>query len=300
VRGGIDRSTTRGLAMFSCSAHDFWHVVALPVPVRSRVVINDAPAVSQLESVTQGFERFGVLLADRQRARILVFHFGELVDHSELLDERTRDEDGHGHLDRGDLAARTDAHAAAHLRRAADVAFAMYQSEAFEHLTLGGPDPVVRALESTLHPYLRERLCGRIAVGVAAGMGEIREAALDVEREVERQREADAVDHLRQAVASGQRATVGLGPVLAAVGEHRVARLLVSAGYSEAGWSCRGCGHLGLVGRVCPTCGSELRTVDDIVEQAVEVALAQSCHVEICVDNPDLDVVGRIGALLRY
>ena len=58
VRGGIDRSTTRGLAMFSCSAHDFWQVVPLPVPVRSRVVINEAPAVSQLESVTQGFERF--------------------------------------------------------------------------------------------------------------------------------------------------------------------------------------------------------------------------------------------------
>ena len=30
------------------------------------------------------------------------------------------------------------------------------------------------------------------------------------------------------------------------------------------------------------------------------MALAQSCHVEICVDNPDLDVMGRIGALLRY
>ena len=137
-----------------------------------------------------------MLLADRQRARILVFHFGELVDHSELLDERPRDEDTRGHLDRGDAASRADAQVAAHLRRAADVAFAMFQSEAFEHLTLGGPEPVVRALEGVLHPYLRRRLCDRIAVGVSAGMGEIREAVLDVEREVERQREAEAVDRL--------------------------------------------------------------------------------------------------------
>ena len=301
VRGGIDRSTTRGLAIFSCSAHDFWKVVALPVPVRSRVVINSAPAVSQLESVTQGFDRFAVLLADRQRARILVFHFGELVDHSELLDERPRDEDGHGHLDRGDAtASRNHAQVAAHLRRAAEVAFGMYQTDAFEHLTLGGPDPVVRTLEATLHPYLQRRLCGRIAVGVSAGMGEIREAVLDVERAVERQAEADAVDRLRQAVASRQPAVVGLADVLGVLSEHRVDRLLVSSGYSEAGWSCRGCGHVGLVGRICPTCGSELETVDDIVEHAVELALSQSCHVEICVDNPDLDVLGRIGALLRY
>ena len=40
--------------------------------------------------------------------------------------------------------------------------------------------------------------------------------------------------------------------------------------------------------------------VDDLVEDAVEEALAQSCQVEICVGNADLDVMGRAGALLRY
>jgi len=38
----------------------------------------------------------------------------------------------------------------------------------------------------------------------------------------------------------------------------------------------------------------------DVVEEAVEEALAQSCEVEICVGNADLDVLGGIGALLRY
>jgi hypothetical protein len=37
-----------------------------------------------------------------------------------------------------------------------------------------------------------------------------------------------------------------------------------------------------------------------VVEEAIEEALRQHCHVEICVDNADLDVLGRIGALLRY
>jgi hypothetical protein len=40
--------------------------------------------------------------------------------------------------------------------------------------------------------------------------------------------------------------------------------------------------------------------VDDLVEDAMKEALAQSCQVEICVGNADLDVMGRIGALLRY
>ncbi|HVN50482.1 MAG TPA: hypothetical protein VMT43_03570, partial [Acidimicrobiales bacterium] len=192
------------------------------------------------------------------------------------------------------------AQVAAHLRRAADAAFQIFQSEPFEHLTLGGPDAVVHSLETTLHPYLRRRLCGRIQVGVGASMAEVRSAVMDVEREVERQREAEAVERLRTAVATQRRAVVGLGDTLAAVAEHRVDQLLVSAGYGEPGWSCTACGHLGLRGRVCPVCGGELTPVDDIVEHAIEATLAQSCDVEICVDNPDLDVMGRIGALLRY
>lgn len=86
VRGGFDRSATRGLAIFSCAAHDLWKVVPLPVSVRSRIVVNAAPAVGQLEALVQELERFGVLLVDRQRARMFVFQFGELVDHSELFE----------------------------------------------------------------------------------------------------------------------------------------------------------------------------------------------------------------------
>ena len=300
VGAGFDRSTTRGLAMFSCSAHDFWEVVALPVPVRTRVVINQAPAVAQLESFAQDFERFGVLLVDKQRARLLVFQYGELIDRSELFDELPRDYDTRGHGDQGDVTAHVDALAAAHIRHAADVAFHVFQNEPFQHLTLGAPAALVGGLEAALHPYLRERLCGRIDVGVSASDADIREATLDVEREVERQREAAAVERLRSHHASGNRAVVGAAATLQALVEKRVEQLLVSGDYSESGWRCESCGHLGLVGRTCPGCGAELLPVEDIIEEAVDAALAQSCHVEVCVDNADLDVMGRIGALLRY
>jgi hypothetical protein len=36
------------------------------------------------------------------------------------------------------------------------------------------------------------------------------------------------------------------------------------------------------------------------VEEAVDVALGQSCRVVVCDGNADLDVLGRVGALLRY
>ncbi|MEZ5137168.1 MAG: hypothetical protein R2699_19520, partial [Acidimicrobiales bacterium] len=55
VGAGIDRSGVRGLAMFSCAAADLWAVYPLPLPVRSRLVVNDVPAVSQLEAMLQDY-----------------------------------------------------------------------------------------------------------------------------------------------------------------------------------------------------------------------------------------------------
>jgi len=37
-----------------------------------------------------------------------------------------------------------------------------------------------------------------------------------------------------------------------------------------------------------------------VVEEAVEAALSQSCQIAVVRDNADLDVMGRIGALLRF
>src|SRR5215217_6832049 len=68
VKGGIDRSQVRGVALFACSAHDFWEVVELAVPVRDRLVVNHTPYVRELEAVVARHERFAVLLVDRQRA----------------------------------------------------------------------------------------------------------------------------------------------------------------------------------------------------------------------------------------
>lgn len=300
VRAGIDRSRTRGLAMFSCTAHGLWQVVALPVPVRSRVLIQSAPAVSQLELVVNELRRFGVLLADRQRARMFVFEMGELTDHSERFDELPRDYDARGERDQGDKQSHVDALASQHLRRAVGVAFDVFQSRGFEHFAIGCPDAISSELESYLHPYLRERLTPKLEVSPAASLDQIRHAVIALEMEVDRLAEARSVERLRTAVATNQRGVAGLAGTLAALHEHRIQLLLVSDGFTQSGWRCGSCRLLTTVGRMCPSCGEEMAQVEDVVEEALDEALRQSCGVRLCVGSADLDVLGRIGALLRY
>ncbi|CAN5183060.1 eukaryotic peptide chain release factor subunit 1 [soil metagenome] len=300
VKAGIDRSNTRGLAFFACTAHDLWEVIALPVPVHNRIVVNHAPAVGQLPSVLEEYERFGVLLADRQRARMFVFELGELTDRSELFEELPRDYDTRGERERGDTRPHVEALAHQHLSHAAEVAGQVFQDHGFEHLAIGAPDEIAGELEALLHPYLKDRRCGRLGVPVGSSLDDIREAALDLETRIERQKEAEVVERLREAVATGRRGIAGLGPVLAALADRRFEQLVVSQGYEEAGWRCPGCGCLAVVGRRCGRCETEMDPVGDIVEEAVEEALAQSSKVEICIGSADLDVLGRVGALLRY
>ena len=93
---------------------------------------------------------------------------------------------------------------------------------------------------------------------------------------------------------------MGLADVLAALVARRVETLLVSEGYEAPGWRCRACGYVGVRGRGCPLCAADMHQVDDVVEEAVEEALNQSCRLAMCRANPDLDVLGRIGAILRF
>lgn len=300
VRQGVDRSRVRGLAMFSCVADGFFAAFELPVPVHNVLVCNHTPYVRPLETLLDEYERFGVLLVDKQRFRLLVFELGELTDKREFVDRLPRHDDEGGEWDRDHVRDHRQVAVAQHLRRAAQAALALWQDKGFERLILCAPAEVAGEAERVLHPYLRDRLVGRLTVPVTAPDDEIRAAALAVAEQVERDREVAAVQRLRDAVGSGNGGVAGLEAVLGALVARRVDTLFVSEGYVAEGWRCGGCGHLATLGPTCPVCGTQMSRVDDVVEEAIEEAILQNCRVEVCIGNADLDVLGRIGALLRF
>ena len=271
------------------------------MPVHNRMAVNDTPHVRELERIVDEYERFAVLLADRQRARLFVFELGELVDESEHFDQLPRHDDDKGDWEKDHVRDHAAALAHQHLRRAAQVAFDVYQNAGFDHLIIGAPDEIARELEHELHSYLRERIAARVSVPVNAREDEIRQAALEVEatgRAAARRRPQSNGCAMRSV-----RATAG------SPGSIRCCARSSSGGWRccscptgsrQPGWRCRSCGYVGVKGGRCPVCSNAMEQVDDVVEEAVEEALAQSCRVETCRDNADLDVLGRIGALLRY
>jgi peptide chain release factor subunit 1 len=299
---GYGRSQARALAMFSCTSAGLWEVHELPVRVTNQLVVHASPYVRQLEEIVDEYERFGVLLADRQRARMFLYEMGELVERTEMVEEiERRGEDNRGELykTRQDRQLAEQVHQ--HLRHAAQLAFVVQQKFGFDRLLVGGPNEVQSELIAALHPYVRACVAEEaLSVPTGASLAEVRRAAHEVELRLERKKEAALVDRLRQAVASGGRGAAGLPAVLAALNERRVGLFLVSRGYVAEGWRCPSCGALFSMGRRCGVCGAEMTLLDDVVEEAVHEALTQQVRVDVCVGNADLDVLGRIGALLRF
>jgi peptide subunit release factor 1 (eRF1) len=299
VKGGFDRSRVRGLAFFSCSAEGFFEVVESPLPVRNEIVLNHTPHVRQLESLAQEYDRFAVVLVDRQRARLFRFEQGELSECTELFDAVPR-RHVQGGRSASNIQRHTDELAHKHLKHAGEVTFDEVGRHSIDHLILGGPHEVVTEFEALLHPYLKDRVAARLSIMVTAAPEEVRQAALQVESELARAAEEAMVDRLRNQVGAGNSGVAGLEPTLRALVERRVDTLLVSDGYEAPGWRCPSCRWLAVKGRGCPVCGASMEMVEDVVEQAVEEALAHKCRVEVVRDSADLDVLGRIGALLRF
>jgi len=302
VKSGIERRGVRGLAIFSCESKGLWKVMSLPVSVANRISVNQSPAVGPLEAIVHELAPLGVLLVDRQQARMFVFQFGEIIERSYLFEALPREYDRRDDASRG--AKEREAHhidelAQQHYRHSAEVIFRLFQEHGFGRLTIGATDDVYFAMEHSLHPYLRERLAPRLHCAVAASEPEIVKAVLEVEHLVEQQREVATVTKLRDAIGSHRKGVAGLADVVIALNERRVETLLVSNGFVESGWICS-CGALAVKGPKCPVDGAEMGRTNDLVSDAIDAALLEGARVETCEANADLDVLGRIGALLRY
>jgi len=300
------RSTTsaspggvRAMAVFSCAARDLWATFELPVPVRDQLSVDRRPRIGPLERLSERHRRIGVLLADKQRARVVVVQAGIVLERRELFDELPRHEDDRGDWDKDHVHDHQRSAVRQHLRRGAQCAFEVFQEVGFEHLVIATPTELGPALERELHSYLAKRLSGRLTVPVGASDAEIRKMVLAVEADIERESERQLVQNLLERLPT-KGAVSGLASVLGAFNERRIAHLVVSDGFESPGWWCRRCSILAAVGRHCSACEAEMESVSDVVGTLVDLVVAQDVPVTTCDRCPDLDVHGRIGALLRF
>jgi peptide subunit release factor 1 (eRF1) len=183
--------------------------------------------------------------------------------------------------------------------------FERFKRAPFDNLLLGGPGETLTDFESKLHPYLRERLVGRIEIDVENSSPDaVGQAARTKIEEQTRKSAREALDRLQEAVSRGGRGAAGLDATLEALNERRVDTLLLVEGFTASGCTCPQCGCVySLNGGSCPADGTTLDCRGDVIENAVQLAIQQSARV-LFIRESDLESElrshGSIGAVLRF
>jgi peptide chain release factor subunit 1 len=289
-----------GLVVFACDPAGYWEVVKLPRPVDTRAVVDDSPFVEPLAGMHNG-EHWAVVLVSRKTGRILVGSRDELTELPTVTDDVGRRHD-QGGWSQARYQRSVDKEAEDHVKHTLDVLFRRFKARPFDRLLLGAPEALASEVESHMHPYLRERLAGRLEIDVENPSPEqVRKAAKPLFDEDDRRREREALDRLAEGMGSAARSAAGLDDVLGALNEHRVEILLIAPGFEAPGVVCKVCGWAGTDAGSCPADGGQVERRDDVIERAIELALMQSSEVLVVRHHEDeLDEHGSIAAVLRF
>jgi peptide chain release factor subunit 1 len=271
LRGSdVASNGTHGLAVFACGPAGLLEVVRLAHPIESRAIVDDRPCVEPLVRGGSN-ERWTVLLVNRRTARI----FNGTADGLEETDRIT--DDVHQQHDQGgwsqsNYERSVEQEKLNHLMRATDTLFAQFKRRPFDHLLVGAPQELVGEAEQRLHPYLRARLAGRLAIDVEnSSAGAVQAAAAEVVDRHVAAVEREALDRMHQGIGRGDRGVSRPGAVMDALEQQRVEILLLAEDFDAP-------------------------ELDD----ALEKAITQSAQVIVVRHHDDLAMHGGIGAVLRF
>lgn len=298
--------SSNGLAVFSGQGGDFFRAYPTAVAFRNRVRAAAKPYVKPLAHLLDFYAHYGVILVDQGGARFFEYHLGELQSSDGFIGEEVQKLKQGG----GSAAAGTRGESGGdrqevalirrNLRQAAETAVAFFQDKSIRRLFLGGISGTLAEFQDLLPKQMRSCLAGTFAIDMNAGEHEVRRQSLQLLQAANAEREKNLVSSLVATAARGGTAVLGLDDTLQAVSDKRVQTLIIRDGYRSAGYFDEGSGYVvANLGR-SPLRLEELTAVDDIVDAACALTLYNGGHVEVIRDNPQLENIGHIGAILRY
>ena len=298
--GDLPTDGAQGLAVFCSGDNDLFEVIRLPRPVQSEVVLSDSPFIEPLVDHVSG--TWCILLCNRRTARIFRGSSVTIEEVAGITSEDVLSQSDAGGWSQARYERGQDEEAHRHLKRVADLVFRRFRRAPFDNLLIGSPEELASELEKTLHPDVRQRLVGRVSVDVENTSADaVLAAARPLLEDYEKQAERDALDRLKQGVGAGGRGVAGLDDVLGTLNERRVETLLLEERFQMPGRKCPKCGSLFAEQiTACPADGADADLYDDVVEEAVELAVSQSADVVITRHHDDLEQMGGIGAVLRF
>jgi peptide subunit release factor 1 (eRF1) len=297
---------TRSLVVFASSTGPIWFR-EVNVEVGTEVHWGAAPYLHPLVEVLDEFETYIVVVADRAHSRVFTVRLGTIEKQAEihaLGTVRHLKTAGTDHLySQSHIQRKADGNVLSHFKRVVEVLDHVANLNPVSRLVLTGNAEATSELFRLLPKSFRDRVAGFAVISANAPEKEILDATRALASRAERLQEMEKVERLITSAAKGDKAVVTFPETLNAFNEDRVRELVYAEGFSAAGGICDGCQVMFPSDDVnCEICGMPVKPADDLIENAIGVALADGAAVEQ-LRGPaaeTLRAAGGIGAFLRF
>jgi peptide subunit release factor 1 (eRF1) len=290
----------RSVACFSFQKRDFWRSYVMLVSMEDFVFVGLRPYVKPLSDVWDNYQRFGVVMVDREGARVLVYHLGALEDTAGTLGAEVR-----RHKQGGWAAQKLqrweDQEGKRNLKEAAAWADEYLRERGVRRVVLSGTEHNLAEFRAVLPRALADKVIGDIGLDMSASPVEVWEHAFVVAQQAQRRAENDLLGQVVTAAHKGGAGAIGLADTLHALQTGRVYHLLVDRGLHVPGFLCSNCAAVVIEPvPACPYCAAKLAPVGDAVNLALHRALEAGLKVSVLEPGPELAQAGRMAAVLRY
>ncbi len=297
VRQDFQRTDVRGLGLFS-SAGEVFETVQVGIAVRSTARVNETPYVVPLEALLSRHHHLGLVLIERDKARIFRYRLGRAQEWFGLTS------DVHGQHDRGGWSQarfqRNIEHEVhQHFKGAAEILRKAHEDVSFDAVALAGPPAEAAEFSRHLHPYLQKVLFGDlVSLSSAPSAEDLKARFMQVEQHLVSGRRAERLGRLAAAQGQAEKAARGVRHVLETVNSCRVEVLFVVEGAGVPGFRSS-TGALALHQEEAAAYGEPVEPVPDLIDAIIEAAVRSGAHIELFRDAVRLD--GHpVAALLRF
>ncbi|MBI4689691.1 MAG: hypothetical protein HY754_05445 [Nitrospirae bacterium] len=301
---GNKRKFKKGLAIISSSEKSFWKEYHLSVSLKNAIIVDRTPYIEPLLDILDNYQRYAVLLVDKESARLFLMHLGEIEEYGEIhaSDIPGRHKKGGWFaLSQNHYERHIDYHVGLHLKDVMKKLESFLTSERIERMILGGSEETVVRVREMLPRPIDQKVMGIFHTEMFANNNEIFEKVKPVIAEFENKRQRITVSDMLTMANKGENAVIGIEDTLNALQEGRVMRLVFVKDLKDSGYVCGNCGYL-TKQKVsdCPYCKGDIDQVPYLVDLAAQKAVENGAQVEIIYDNKELLNAGGIGAFLRF
>lgn len=298
VRDEFTRGDVKGLGVIA-SGGEVRETVQVALPVRNTARVADTPYVVPLQVLLGRHHHVGLVVIERDKARILRYRMGRIDEHTGMTSDVHRQHE-QGGFSQARYQRTIHNEVLHHMKEAGEVLRKAHEEDPFDAVVVAGPHVEAVDFCKTLHPYLKERLYGDpLSIPLSASPDELRERLAAVEQQLVSGRRSQLLQRLMTAgQGGGGQAAFGIRHVLDAVNRKAADVLFVVEGAGEPGYRSS-TGALALHESDAAAFGGTVEEVPDVIDEIIEEAVLGGAHIEMFRDEVRLD--GHpVAALLRF